>query len=69
SRENFTVVPGQDTVQVWTPVNIGYRDEFGLIHATFFILTFIGADGREQFEPQGIIEGRFRYAQNGATAY
>jgi hypothetical protein len=58
-REEFRYGPN-GLVSLWLTGWVGYRDEFDEVHATPFLMSFIGADAQRSVRPTGTVNGFFR---------
>lgn len=49
----------RSNVSVWLHGYFGYKDEFGTIHTSSFLFSFITSDGVREIAPRSVVEGRF----------
>jgi hypothetical protein len=68
-RASFITKTADVETSAWIPITVGYQDQFGIPHATFFILLFETSAGNRTFHPIGTVEGKFTPFWMGSLAY
>jgi hypothetical protein len=57
-KEQITAA-GKNDVSVWLSGYFGYKDEFGILHSSSFLFSFVNPDGERNISPSKIVEGKF----------